>query len=141
MPFRTRRRGTNTRALSRRWQREAEMKAQDVIWTALPNGRKDASTLKVSVYISPRLMTDQGLPAPTLSQFNDFLNWPTVPVSYKVFMGALGPFTATNVTSPPAANDLYASVFKTTTFVRPHQFPTGLATSSRIPPYPLPQIP
>ncbi len=116
------------------------MRAQDVIWTALPNGRKDASTLKLSVYISPRLMTDQGLPVPTLTQFMDFLNWPTVPVSFKVFMGASGPFTATNVTVPAAANDLYTSVFKTSTYVRPHVFPSSLAGSVRIRSYPVRQI-
>jgi hypothetical protein len=116
------------------------MIAQDVIWTALPNGRKDATTLKLSVYISPRLMTDQGLPTPMLSQFKDFLNWPTVPVSYKVIMGSHGPFTGTIVTSPPAVNNLYTAVFKTTTFVRPHQFPTGLASSVRIRSYPVRQL-
>ncbi len=113
------------------------MRTQDVIWSALPNGRKDASRLRLSVYISPRLMTDEGLPAPTLSQFKDFLNWPTVPIKYNVFVGSLGPFPATDVTSPKAANDLYASVFKTTTFVRPHEFPTAMASSVRIRSYPV----
>jgi len=116
------------------------MKTQDVIWTALPNGRKNANTLSLSVYISPRLMTDEGLPVPTLSQFKDFLNWPTVPVTFDVFLGAAGPFPAKDVTKPKAANDLYTSVFKTTTYVRPHQFPTSMASTVRIRSYPVRQI-
>jgi len=116
------------------------MKTQDVIWTALPNGRKNANTLNLTVYVSPRLMTDEGLPVPTLDQFKDFLNWPTVPVKYSVFMGAAGPFAAKEVTKPKPANDLYTSVFKTTTYVRPHQFPTGLASSVRIRSYPVRQV-
>lgn len=112
------------------------MRSQDVIWTALPNGRKDAETLKLSVYISPRLMTDEGLPTPMLSGFKDFLNWPTVPVRFSVFLGAAGPFAGRIVTAPAAANDLYTAVFKPTTFVRPHQFPIGLAGSVHIRSYP-----
>lgn len=116
------------------------MRTQDVIWTALPNGRKDAQTLKLSVYISPRLMTDQGLPIPHLDQFKDFLNWPTVPVRYNVFVGAAGPFRGKVVSVPQAANDLYTSVFKLTTYVRPHQFPATLADTVRIRSYPVRQL-
>ncbi len=51
---------------------------QTVIWTALPNGwATDAAapTVKLSVLVSPRLETTEGLPRPTLAQFPDFLDW------------------------------------------------------------------
>ena len=50
-------------------------KKQTIIWTALPNGIANGQ-LQLSVFVSPRLHTDEGLPRPTLDQFDDFKNWP-----------------------------------------------------------------
>lgn len=111
------------------------MRTQDVIWTALPNGR-DSKNLRLSVYVSPRLQTDEGLPVPQLSQFPDFLDWPKTKLKFRVFFGAAGPFDAKDVTKPNASSHLYGGVFKAGTFVRPHQFPATLASTVRIRSYP-----
>jgi hypothetical protein len=57
------------------------MTSQTVIWTALPNGVTAAGRLRLSVFVSPRLQTDEA--QPTLSLFPDFhqtppdaLDWP-----------------------------------------------------------------
>jgi len=46
---------------------------QTIIWTALPNGTANGQ-LNLSVFVSPRLETNEGLPRPALSQFADFMN-------------------------------------------------------------------
>ena len=58
------------------------MKKQDVIWTALPSGR-DSKSLFLSLYVSPRLQTDEGVPTPRLSQFPDFLDWPKTKLTFQ----------------------------------------------------------
>jgi hypothetical protein len=47
---------------------------QEIIWTALPNGIKD-DRIRLSVFVSPRLSTDENLPHPELGQFPDFAAW------------------------------------------------------------------
>ncbi len=116
------------------------MKKQDVIWTALPNGRKDAKTLQLSVFISPRLQTDEGLPIPRLSQFPDFLDWPKAKVKFQVFIGGFGPFDGKDKTKPNSSSHLYGGVFNANTYVRPHQFPTGMASTIKIRSYPVRHI-
>ena len=54
------------------------MRAQHLLWTAIPNGRAANGDLKVSVLCTPRLLTDQGGGTPTLSLFPDFLDWPAL---------------------------------------------------------------
>ena len=97
------------------------MRSQEIIWTALPNGRK-ADTFRLSVHVAPRLITDEGLPAPRLQLFRDFMNWPANPIKFQVKIGGGTPIAAKIVTMPPAANDLWTAVFKADTFVRPHKF-------------------
>jgi hypothetical protein len=53
------------------------MSTRTTMWTALPNGfTAGADKLKLSVLVSPRLVTDG--PTGTLAQFPDFLDWPAV---------------------------------------------------------------
>lgn len=113
------------------------MKRQDVIWTALPKGRRDAKRVQLSVYVSPRLQTDEGLPVPRLSQFPDFLDWPATAVKYQVYLGAAGPFDAKDTTKPKSSSKLYGGVFNANTYVRPHRFPSTLASTVRIRSYPV----
>lgn len=54
------------------------MSQQQVIWTALPNGRMSLATgekLKLSVVVSPRLRLDGGATG-VLGSFPDFVDWP-----------------------------------------------------------------
>jgi hypothetical protein len=61
------------------------MRQENLIWTALPNGhpldgddQPDTTRLALSVFLSPRLSTDE-VPGgtPLLSMFPDFVNWPS----------------------------------------------------------------
>lgn len=100
------------------------MKTQQVIWTALPNGFDPSrGVFRLSVFVSPRLMTDQ--PDPTLSAFGDWLAWPKVAPTFDVVLESGGPpqtLPATIVSSPPEM-DLWAALFPGSTYVRPHTFP------------------
>jgi hypothetical protein len=52
------------------------MSTRNILWTALPNGLTPAGDrLKLSVLVSPRLITDNGVDG-TLAQFPDFVDWP-----------------------------------------------------------------
>ncbi len=49
---------------------------QRLQWVALPNGASaDGTQLRLSVFVAPRLRTDEGV---TLAPFTDFLDWPAV---------------------------------------------------------------
>lgn len=52
------------------------MRTETVIWTALPNGMASSGTVRLSVFVSPQLQTDEGGANPPLSLFPDFVNWP-----------------------------------------------------------------
>ncbi|HUZ47355.1 MAG TPA: hypothetical protein VMW54_12035 [Terriglobia bacterium] len=97
-------------------------KKQTVMWTALPNGLADGK-LKLSVFVSPRLETDEGLPRPTLSQFTDFLAWPAKVqnMKFQVQFAGQAPVDATRV-GPDLEPNLWAALFKETTYVEPYKF-------------------
>jgi len=94
--------------------------SQTVIWTALPNGTVpgEPKTLRLSVFVSPRLSPASGTPNPELHMFPDFLDWPATHLSWKVTIGGktAGP---AKVTSPGRRSDLWALLFPATTFVEP----------------------
>ncbi len=97
-------------------------KKQTILWTALPNGLANGQ-LKLSVYVSPRLETNEGLPRPTLSQFTDFVNWPAKvqDIKFQVQFAGSAPLDAARV-GPELQPDLWAALFKKTTFVEPYSF-------------------
>ena len=101
------------------------MRRQTVTWTALPNGVRGSGSearLRLTALLTPRLWTDEGLPAPTLSQFPDFLDWPTTALQFEVQFGTLPPVPATRVSDPPDST-LWRALFGPATFVRPYLFP------------------
>ena len=66
------------------------MSTQNIMWTALPNGFNSAGDrLKLSVIVSPRLVTSPG-PVGILAQFPDFLDWPTTVGTLKFRVEVLG---------------------------------------------------
>jgi len=96
---------------------------QTIMWTALPNGVKSGgNVLQLSVFVSPRLQTDQGLPRPQLSQFPDFQSWTTKVqgVQFAVQFEGGAAIQATRV-GPALEPDLWAALFKPTTYVQPYQ--------------------
>jgi len=104
------------------------MKNQTIIWTVLPNGldvsEEGQKQLKLSVFVSVRLKTDEGLPEPLLSQFPDFSgNWVTklngMSFAVKFQNGATVP-AHLDVSSLDAT--LWGQLFKDETYVRPFEF-------------------
>jgi len=96
---------------------------QTIMWTALPNGIKSGgSVLQLSVFVSPRLETTEGLPRPQLSQFPDFVAWTAKmqKVQFAVQFEGSAAVPATRV-GPAVEPELWAALFKPTTYVAPYQ--------------------
>ncbi len=108
------------------------MKRQTVMWTALPNGVSGTpgagdARVRLSVFVSPRLETNEGGARPTLSQFPDFLNWPerVAEMQFSVQFGAGPAIMAERIAPPgePPAAELWASLFDANVYVEPYEFP------------------
>ncbi|MGI8573778.1 MAG: hypothetical protein ACR2MA_00220 [Egibacteraceae bacterium] len=103
--------------------------AQVIQWIALPDGAHgDGTTLRLSVFVAPRLRTDE---ADTLAPFTDFLDWPArlrdPETAFAVELsdpgGAAAPTTAAaTVASDPPDSALWQALFDVTTPVRPFTF-------------------
>ena len=101
-----------------------------VTFTALPNGvtgTGGSKKLRLSVFVSPRLNTDPPTTGQMdLSQFPDWVSWPSTPVAYEVQFGGSGAVTATPVGDAPNAA-LWSTLFGGTTKLTPREFETTLA--------------
>jgi hypothetical protein len=78
------------------------MSTQNIMWTALPNGLTPAGDhLKLSVLVSPRLITDSGTTG-KLAEFPDFLDWPATisKLRFKVEFKAGPAFNSQHFTEP-----------------------------------------
>src|SRR6185295_20168159 len=97
------------------------MEQQTLIFTALPNGRAADGSLKLSVFISPRLWDNvASVKKMKLSQFPDFLPWTTLVggATWKVeFEG--GPTLNATVAGGPLREDIWNALFKPDTDVLP----------------------
>ncbi len=103
------------------------MKKQTITFTALPNGVAPSGKLRVSVFVSPRLWTDDGPDASVnLSEFPDWLDWPSTPLSFAVQFGASSAVSATRV-GDPASSDLWKTLFAPTSTLRPRAFDSAVA--------------
>lgn len=114
------------------------MKAQTITWTALPNGFTEDGKLRLSVLVSFRLDTDEGLPTPTLRQFPDLLSmeadfgvratdWPETVrnARFRVRFGnrVLSAVQVHDENGDPLPDSkLWRTLFDTSTFVRPYVF-------------------
>ena len=93
-------------------------RTQQLIWTPLPNGSTvDRKHLRLSVLVSPRLVTDGGADEP-LKQFPDFLNWAhrVSRTKFVVHFAGMAMEAKFEVQPDPA---VYARLFDQTTLVRP----------------------
>lgn len=104
------------------------MTRQVVSWIALPRGIDVAAhTLRLSVFISPRLSGDTGAPDEmlSLSQFADFAVWPerlnADPVSFVVELA--GQRIQSTIVSAPPDPSLWASLFGASTPVQSYVSP------------------
>ncbi|MGK7379758.1 hypothetical protein ACSFXN_18230 [Planococcus sp. 1R117A] len=101
---------------------------QHLLWMALPNGvqpGEDVKKLKLSVFVNPRLYTDQGS---TLSIFPDFLKWGelmqpgNVEFSIEVDDGHAVHQVPADIASAPPDAVLWQTLFHPNIPVRPYQF-------------------
>jgi hypothetical protein len=101
-----------------------------VTFTALPNGvigTGGGRKLRLSVFVSPRLNTDPPTTGEMdLSQFGDWVTWPSTPVTYEVQFGGGAAAQATPVGDPPSAA-LWSMLFGEATKLTPRTFETTLA--------------
>lgn len=100
------------------------MEKHTTIFTALPNGRTADGALRLSVYVSPRLWSDDPNAAKLkLSQFPDFLDWTArvAAATWKVDFGGGLVLDATVESAAPRA-DLWGALFRADTDVLPHRF-------------------
>src|SRR5512138_3104724 len=91
---------------------------QTIIWTPLPNGfTPDGTKLKLSVFLSPRLVSDEA--APRLSGFPDWQSWPeaasaigfVVKLGDKQISGTFKPLTPPEAGVGLKAGALWALLF------------------------------
>ncbi|MBV9266764.1 MAG: hypothetical protein JO061_11400 [Acidobacteriaceae bacterium] len=116
------------------------MSIRNIMWTALPNGFTAAGNkLRLSVYVSPRLVTNNGVDG-ELSQFPDFLNWPKTigPIKFNVQIQGGPSFTVSRNAATPLAPKLWTSLFQPTTYVRSYQLPDK--TNLNIRSYPIRKV-
>jgi hypothetical protein len=113
------------------------MKKQTIIWTALPKGiTQDGARLQLSVFVSPRLQTNEGGGNPTLQQFPDFLHWPdkmaTATFQVKFDGGPTVAATRVAPASDPPPAELWKAIFHEQTRLKTYVFPdcTGRAINS-----------
>ena len=95
---------------------------QTVLWTALPDDLENG-LVRLSVFVSPRLDTDENLPRPVLGQFPDFLKWnETVQtLTFEVFTD-LGAVIEVRPDFSKFDPNLWPRLFGDETYVRPFQF-------------------
>ncbi len=96
--------------------------AQEIVWTALPNGVDGDGRPVVSALVSPRLRTDAA-GAQLAPDFADFLDWPAR-VNAMTFSVSLddGPPLPAHRTSSSADSHLWAALFRPATSLRPFEF-------------------
>jgi hypothetical protein len=103
------------------------MLKQTITWTALPHGVDGApvagSTVRLSVFVAPRLWNDTSTSTMKLSQFPDFVDWPAVVrgAAFEVTFAG-GPTLDATVTSAAPESDLWGALFKANTDVIPFEF-------------------
>jgi len=105
----------------------ATLKKQTISFTALPNGVAPSGKLRLSVYVSPRLWTDD--PPTTdvnLSEFPDWVDWPSTALTFTASFGGGSAAAATRV-GAAARSDLWTALFGPATTLRPRTFDGAVA--------------
>lgn len=93
---------------------------QTIQWVALPNGSaEDGASLRLSVFVAPRLRTDEG----SLAAYADWLAWPERIAGASFAVEVEGqPLIAAVVTSPAPELRLWQALFTAATPVATFQF-------------------
>ncbi len=101
------------------------MSIRNMMWTALPNGFTAAGDkLVLSAYLSPRLVTDNGVDGTLQQFFPQLQDWPATigPLQFKVQVQGGAAFTVTRASAIPLELALWAALFNQNTYVRSYQF-------------------
>ena len=99
------------------------MLKQTIVWTALPH-RRAGNTLRLSVFVAPRLWSTDSDATLKLNAFPDFLDWPSIVrlATFQVeFAGGLK-LPATISPAQTFRSDLWTALFKNDTDVVPFAF-------------------
>ena len=103
-------------------------RTQQLIWTPLPNGStSDRKRLRLSVLVSPRLVTDGGADEP-LKAFPDFIDWADRVGQAKFVVRFAGLAVEATIEVPPE-QAVYAKLFGKATTVRSHTFEDKTSTA------------
>ena len=99
---------------------------QRVLWTLLPNGPKDASTLRATVTVSPRLMLGPFDQPYELAQFGNWLDWPSTILKAKFAVRVDGTTLIPAVRVPyrgiEPKSEIWQALFPPDTRVTPYDF-------------------
>jgi hypothetical protein len=101
------------------------MSIRNMMWTALPNGFTPAGDkLVLSVYLSPRLVTDNGVDGTLEQFFPELADWPAAvgPLQFVVRIQGGPVFTVTRASAIPLESPLWTALFNKDTYVRSYQF-------------------
>jgi hypothetical protein len=97
------------------------MAIRNIMWTALPNGfTASADKLSLSVYVSPRLVTNNGVDGMLSEFFPQLADWPATvgPLEYTVQIQGGPSFTVPRAATAPLESILWTSLFDQNTYVR-----------------------
>jgi hypothetical protein len=96
---------------------------EKAILTALPDGLDDAKYLRLSVYVAPRLTTDDGDPTPRkLSEYKAFEVWAERVARMRWTVEFDNGVTAAGIPQDQPDVNLWKRLLPPDTFVRPHAF-------------------
>src|SRR5260370_12791536 len=98
------------------------MSIRNMMWTALPNGFTTAGDkLMLSVYLSPRLVTDNGIDGTLQQFFPQLQDWPTTigPLQFEGQVQGGPAFTLTRASTIPLEYPLLWTLINTDTYGRP----------------------
>jgi hypothetical protein len=110
------------------------MSIRNMMWTALPNGFTAAGDkLVLSVYLSPRLVTDNGVDGTLQQFFPELQDWPATvgPLQFKVQVQSGPAFTVARASTVPLESPLWTALFNKGTFVRSYKFDERLTQNIR----------
>src|SRR5690349_10851441 len=103
------------------------MKTQNISFTALPNGVAPNGKLRLSVFVAPRLGNDDGsTTSVNLSEYPDWVDWPSTPLSFTVQFGTSAAVAATRVGDAPSS-DLWKQLFTPSATLTPRTFDGAVA--------------
>src|SRR4051794_21020139 len=97
--------------------------SQQVIWTAIPNGLTAGGDLRLTAYVSPRLMSSSAA-IQDLSNWPDWVDWPTTLAGITIFavIGGSSQQASPDPASDAPSSNVWTKLFPSDSPVRPYDF-------------------